>query len=99
MTISYMKISSFYFSKIILFRYFFISVLSLMTGRILAQQNASGSKGNVFRASVVKIDITPETLKMLLGYQERKSTGVHDRIYHRIIALDDGVTQINVRTT
>jgi len=91
MTIFYMKISSFYFSKIILFRYFFVGVLSLTTGRMLAQQNASGS--NMFRASFVKIEITPETPKMLLGYQERKSTGVHDRIYHRIIALDDGVTQ------
>jgi neutral ceramidase len=46
-----------------------------------------------FRASVVKVDITPKNSKWLLGYGPRQSTGVHDHIYHRIIALDDGVTQ------
>ena len=46
-----------------------------------------------FKASVVVVDITPESPKMLLGYGARQSTGIHDRIYHRIIALDDGVTQ------
>ena len=29
----------------------------------------------------------------LLGYAARQSTGVHDKIYHRIVALDDGTTQ------
>ena len=43
-----------------------------------------------FRASVVKVDITPETPKFLLGYAARQSTGVHDRIFHRIVAMDDG---------
>lgn len=46
-----------------------------------------------FRASVVKTDITPSDSQYLLGYGERKSTGIHDRIFHRIVALDDGVTQ------
>lgn len=46
-----------------------------------------------FRASVVTVDITPNGPKMLLGYAARQSIGVHDRIYHRIVALDDGVTQ------
>lgn len=46
-----------------------------------------------FRAAVVKTDITPEDSQNLLGYGARKSTGVHDRIYHRIVALDDGSTQ------
>jgi neutral ceramidase len=46
-----------------------------------------------FRASVVKVDITPDTPQMLLGYQARQSTGVHDKIYHRIVALDDGKNQ------
>ncbi|MEO7651059.1 MAG: neutral/alkaline non-lysosomal ceramidase N-terminal domain-containing protein, partial [Bryobacteraceae bacterium] len=27
------------------------------------------------------------------GYAARKSTGVHDRIFHRIVAMDDGKTQ------
>ncbi len=46
-----------------------------------------------FRASVVTVDITPNSPKMLLGYSARQSTGVHDRIYHRIIAMDDGFKQ------
>jgi hypothetical protein len=46
-----------------------------------------------FRASIVKLDITPTNAQYLLGYGERKSTGVHDHIFHRIIALDDGKTQ------
>ncbi|MEY4938913.1 MAG: hypothetical protein RIQ93_648 [Verrucomicrobiota bacterium] len=44
-----------------------------------------------FRAAAVKVDITPDTPQMLRGYTPRLSTGVHDRIYHRILALDDGV--------
>ena len=45
------------------------------------------------RAAVVKIDITPNTPKQLLGYGARVSTGVLDRIYHRILVVDDGVSQ------
>ena len=45
------------------------------------------------RASAAKFDITPETPQWLLGYGPRKSTGVHDRIHHRVLALDDGRTQ------
>jgi len=45
------------------------------------------------RASVVKVDITPSSSKWLAGYPARQSTGVHDRIFHRVVALDDGVTQ------
>ena len=43
-----------------------------------------------FSAAVVKIDITPSTPKWLLGYGARQSTGVHDPIFHRIVAMDDG---------
>ena len=52
----------------------------------------------VFRASVVKVDVTPAPgdSKWLLGYGPRESTGIRDRIYHRIVALDDGVTQFFV---
>src|SRR5271157_2047877 len=46
-----------------------------------------------FRASVVKIDITPDKPQWLLGYNPRQSTGVHDHLYHRIVAMDDGKTQ------
>lgn len=47
-----------------------------------------------FRAAVVKVDITPTTPQWLMGYGARKSTGVRDRIFHRIAALDDGSTQV-----
>ncbi len=46
-----------------------------------------------FRAAVVKVDVTPQNSQWLLGYGPRQSTGINDRLYHRIIALDDGVKQ------
>ena len=46
-----------------------------------------------FRAAAVKVDITPKTSQWLLGYNARQSTGVHDPIYTRVIAIDDGHTQ------
>ena len=46
-----------------------------------------------FRAAVSKIDITPKDPQWLMGYAARQSTGVHDNIYHRIVAMDDGTTQ------
>lgn len=56
--------------------------------------NAQPSSGlPAFRASVVKIDITPSEPQNLLGYGPRNSTGTHDPIFHKIIILDDGKTQ------
>src|SRR5712692_5458886 len=52
-----------------------------------------------FRASAVKVDITPSTPKWLLGYAPRQSTGVHDHLYHRIVAMDDGRTQFYLVST
>ena len=46
-----------------------------------------------FRAAVVKVDITPDRPQRLHGYGERVSTSVHDHIYHRIVAMDDGTSQ------
>ena len=54
---------------------------------------AFNPKATGFRAAVVKVDVTPEGHQMLLGYGARRSTGVLDRIYHRITVLDDGKTQ------
>lgn len=73
-------------NKILLF-FLLISATNLVNA-----QQSSGSE-NSFRASVVKIDITPDESKNLVGYAARKSTGIHDRIYHRIIAMDDGIKQ------
>ena len=52
-----------------------------------------------FRAAIVKVNITPSEPKHLLGYGARVSTGVHDSIYHRILMLDDGVTQFVLVST
>jgi neutral ceramidase len=69
-----------------------VVVFTLLSKGIIAQPSKPKAPG-ILRASVVKVDITPESPKMLLGYAARQSTGIYDRIYHRIIALDDGVTQ------
>lgn len=47
-----------------------------------------------FRASAVEVDITPSTPQWLAGYSARQSDGVHDQLFHRIAALDDGKTTI-----
>ena len=59
---------------------------------VLALSAFRGLQAAEFRAAVVKVDITPDTPQMLRGYSPRMSTKVHDRIYHRIVALDDGTT-------
>jgi neutral ceramidase len=76
---------------------FAIMFSTLMFGQQVGKSGASG--GKEFRASVVKIDITPDNSQNLLGYGARKSSGVHDHIYHRIIALDDGNTQFFLIST
>ncbi len=45
-----------------------------------------------FRAACVKVDITPDSPQWLHGFAPRQSTGVRDRIYHRIAAMDDSTT-------
>jgi neutral ceramidase len=85
----------------------FYKLLIIVTSVILLGRVTSGQQDNPagnmaitsFRASVVKVDITPEDSQMLLGYQARKSTGILDHIYHRIIALDDGKTQFFLVST
>jgi hypothetical protein len=57
------------------------------------------SRAARFRASVVKVDITPDKPQWLLGYGPRQSTGVHDRLYYRIVAMDDGKTQFFLVST
>src|SRR4051812_4884559 len=43
-----------------------------------------------FRAAAVKVDITPQSPQWLMGYNARKSTGVQDRIFHRVVAMQSG---------
>jgi neutral ceramidase len=61
--------------------------------RIVVLLGAIPAASAAFRAAAVKLDITPETPQWLMGYNARKSTGVHDPIYHRVVAMDDGKTQ------
>ena len=60
---------------------------SFLTATQVAAQTAN------FRAAAVKVDITPTGNKWLAGYPAHQSNGVHDHIFHRIVALDDGHTQ------
>jgi hypothetical protein len=52
-----------------------------------------------FRASAVKVDITPTGPQWLRGYDARQSDSIHDKLYHRIAALDDGKTTIYLVST
>jgi neutral ceramidase len=60
---------------------------------VMVAANVRSAEVRSLRASVVKVDITPDKPEWLLGYAARQSTGVHDHIFHRIVALDDGETQ------
>lgn len=81
--------------------FFFILILALIISQPSFSQKAEqkGKQAKIFRASVVKLDITPDNSQYLLGYHERKSTGVRDHIFHRIVALDDGTTQFFLVST
>jgi neutral ceramidase len=57
------------------------------------------ASGGDFRAAVVKVDITPGEPQVLAGYDPRTSTGIHDRIFHRVVAMDDGTTQFFLIST
>src|SRR5215213_11242044 len=73
----------------------FVLVTILLAGEFLFAQKTPriNTTPNRFRAAVVKEDITPEDAQMLLGYDPRRSTGVNDHIFHRIVAFDDGASQ------
>jgi neutral ceramidase len=73
-----------------------VLVASLMAmaagGGLAGTAKAASDARGPFRAACVKVDITPDSPQWLHGYGPRQSTGVHDRIYHRIAVLDDGTT-------
>src|SRR5262245_61987951 len=60
---------------------------------LLVFATALSSEAADFRASAVKADITPANSQWLMGYAARKSTGVLDRIYHRVVAMSAGDRQ------
>jgi hypothetical protein len=67
--------------------------------RTNAGPTSAREAAGTFRAACVKVDITPKTPQWMHGYGPRKSNGVHDRIYHRIVAMDDGITQFFLVST
>ena len=73
----------------------FAAATLAITATALANPSVSGQ----FRAACVKVDITPKTSQWLHGYRPRRSEGVHDRIYHRIAAMDDGTTAVFLVST
>ena len=82
-------------------RFFFILLILLFCNSASGQK--ASKKGEAqpkkFQAAVVKTDITPENSQHMVGYQERKSTGVNDRIYQKVLLLDDGNTQFVLVST
>jgi neutral ceramidase len=62
------------------------------TRTVQSPAQADTSRSGGLRAAAVKADITPKSPQWLLGYQARQSTGVHDNIYHRVVALEAGGT-------
>ena len=78
------------------------AILFMLFGHMSFSQTTEQSDKNLtenFRVSIVKIDITPDSSQYLHGYGTRKSVGVNDHIYHRILALDDGTTQFYLLST
>ena len=61
--------------------------------RVQTPAAQTGSKPGGFRASTVKVDITPQSPQWLMGYGARQSDGVLDNIYHRVVAFDSGDAQ------
>jgi neutral ceramidase len=78
----------------LLLRYCCLFCLASLAGLANGRSAEAG-----FRAAAVKIDITPDSPQWLLGYDPRQSTGVHDRLFHRIVAMDDGTTQFFLVST
>lgn len=69
-------------------RYVAVALVSFCSFGVIQTSEAAG-----FRASVVKVDITPEKSQNLIGYNPRMSKGVLDRIYHKVVMIDDGKQQ------
>jgi neutral ceramidase len=70
----------------------FAGAILIMLVTLACNLSLAQGSGN-FKASVVKIDITPSDPQNLLGYGPRNSSGTNDPIFHKIILLDDGTTQ------
>ena len=74
-------------------KYYLISILRRLFPLIAFVLHGVCAEAQTFRAAVSKINITPENAQQLLGYGARKSTAVHDSIFHRVVVMDDGNTK------
>ncbi len=72
--------------------------MSSIATQLGARTPLSGGTGNL-SASCVKVNITPDKPQWLMGYGPRQSEGIHDNLYHRIVAMDDGKTQFFLVST
>src|SRR6478672_577144 len=72
-------------------RYFIVLIALFFASVVPAQAD--------LRAAAVKADITPQNAQWLLGYQARQSNGVHDNIYHRVLALEASGTSFYLIST
>ena len=82
-----------------LFRFIIVAHLCDMASSGQAIPPSAAAMPLGFRAAAVKVDITPEDSQHLLGYGTRKSKGVYNRIFHRIVILDDGISQFILVST
>lgn len=55
--------------------------------------------GQELRSSVTVKNITPNESKFLVGYGARKSEGILDSIYHKVLILDDGISSFVLVST
>lgn len=73
---------------------------ALLIGAVLfGGASVFAQHSNGLQAAVYKVDITPEEPKYLSGYGPRISSGVHDRIFHKIIVLHDGTKEFILVST
>ena len=70
---------------VVIFFLLFASEMSLAQQSYTATAIEEKAPSKVFRASLVKVDITPKQPQWLLGYGPIKLTGVHDKIYEHIV--------------
>jgi neutral ceramidase len=61
----------------------------------------SAESENSLRAGIAKVDITPDKPVRMSGYSGRKglSTGVHDRLYARVVAFQSGTKRLVLVST
>ena len=71
-----------------------LSVAAMRPGTSAAQdlQAQTDENGHPLHAGIAKIDIMPDKPVRMSGYSGRKdpSTGVHDRLYARVVVFESG---------